>query len=96
MLLAFWDEFTDWRSWGLLWLLVIVALPVTRQRLQDPELRWLSLLVLGGVGVYFLTLLVTPWNFPSLRDKGIPERLLVHLVGPLMLMFGAILPKKDT
>jgi hypothetical protein len=96
VLLAFWDEFTDWRSWGLLWLLVIVALPVTRQRLQDPELRWLSLLVLGGVGVYFLTLLVTPWNFPSLRDKGIPERLLVHLVGPIMLMFGAILPKKDT
>jgi len=96
VLAAFWDEFTDWSSWGLLWLLAILALPVTRQRLLDPELRWLSLLVMGGVSVYFLTLLVTPWNFPSLRDKGIPERLLVHLVGPIMLMFGAILPKKDT
>ena len=96
VLAAFWEEFSDLRSWGLLWLLLIVALPVTRQRLLDPELRWLSLLVLGGVSLYFLTLLVTPWNFPSLRDKGIPERLLVHLVGPIVLMFGAALPKKDT
>jgi hypothetical protein len=96
VLTSFWDEFSDLRSWGLLWLLLIVALPVTRQRLADPESRWLTLVVLGGVSLYFLILLVTPWNFPSLRDKGIPERLLVHLVGPIVLMFGAALPKKDT
>jgi len=93
VLAAFWDEFSDLRSWGLLWLLLIVALPVTRQRLADPENRWLTLVVLGGISLYFLILLVTPWNFPSLRDKGIPERLLVHLVGPIVLMFGAALPK---
>ncbi|MCP4092386.1 MAG: hypothetical protein GY747_02965 [Planctomycetes bacterium] len=96
VLTSFWEEFSDLRSWGLLWLLMIVALPVTRQRLADPETRWLALVVLGGVCLYLLILLVTPWNFPSLRDKGIPERLLVHLVGPIVLMFGAALPKKDT
>ena len=89
---AFGEEFVDWRSWGILWLLVLLAMPVTRRRLLRPEHRWLGLLVLGGVATYFLTLLVTPWNFPSLRDKGIPERLLVHLVGPMAMLFGFALP----
>ncbi len=91
---SFWEEFSDLRSWGLLWLLSIVALPFTKRRFMDPEIRWLALLVLGGLCLYFLTLLVTPWNFPSLRDKGIPERLLVHLVGPIVLLFGSAMPKK--
>ncbi|MDP7062016.1 MAG: hypothetical protein QF489_03665 [Planctomycetota bacterium] len=96
VLTSFWEEFTDLRSWGFLWLLLIVALPVTRQRLADPEARWLTFVVLGGICLYFLILLVTPWNFPSLRDKGIPERLLVHLVGPILLMFGTALPKGES
>jgi len=88
---AFFDEFADWRSWGLLWLLFFCSLPVTRQRLADVDLRQLSLLVLGATTLYFLILLVTPWNFPSLRAKGIPERLLVHLVGVMALTVGTAL-----
>lgn len=85
---AFLEEFLDWRSWGLLWLLAVAALPYTLVRLRSAEHRWLAMVVLGGVTLYFLILLVTPWNFPSLRMKGIPERLLVHLVGPITLLFG--------
>jgi len=85
---SFLEEFLDWRSWGLLWLLFFCSLPVTRRRLADVELRQLTLLVLGAGLLYFLILLVTPWNFPSLRDKGIPERLLVHLVGVMALAIG--------
>ena len=85
---AFLEEFLDWRSWGILWLLALAGLPYTLHRLKSAEHRWLALLVLGGVTLYFLILLVTPWNFPSLRQKGIPERLLVHLTGPILLLFG--------
>jgi len=88
---AFLEEFADWRSWGILWLLFFCALPVTRRRLADVDLRQLCLLVLGATTLYFLILLVTPWNFPSLRDKGIPERLLVHLVGVMALAVGTAL-----
>ena len=86
---SFLDEFLDWRSWGLLWLLALVGLPFTLKRLRDLDQRWLGMVVFGGVLLYFLILLVTPWNFPSLREKGIPERLLVHLVGPIVLLFAA-------
>ncbi len=88
VLTSFWEECTDWRSWGLLWLLFLCALPVTRQRLANIELRQLCILVLGCATLYFLILLVTPWNYPSLRAKGIPERLLVHLVGVMSLCIG--------
>ncbi len=88
---AFFAEFVDWRSWGLLWLLFFCSLPVTRRRMADVDLRQLCLLVLGATTLYFLILLVTPWNFPSLRDKGIPERLLVHLVGVMALAIGTAL-----
>lgn len=84
----FWDEFTDWRSWGLLWLLLLFALPWRRRDLRDATYRWLSALVIGGVLLYFLILLVTPWYLPLLRDKGIPERLLVHLLGPIAMLIG--------
>lgn len=88
---AFLEEFLDWRSWGLLWLLFFCSLPVTRKRMADVDLRQLCLLVLGATTLYFLILLVTPWNFPSLRDKGIPERLLVHLAGVMALAVGSAL-----
>jgi hypothetical protein len=84
----FWDEFTDWRSWGLLWLLLFVALPWRPRHLADSIYRWLTALVLGGVLLYFLILLVTPWYLPLLREKGIPERLLIHLLGPISMLIG--------
>jgi hypothetical protein len=58
------------------------------KNLDSFNYRWLVLVIVGGVLLYVLILLVTPWNFPSLRSKGIPERLLVHLVGPIMLLLG--------
>jgi phosphatidylserine synthase len=76
------------RSWGLLWVLAAISIGLVFMNLDSFNYRWLTLVVCGGVLLYFLILLVTPWNFPSLRDKGIPERLLVHLVGPIMLLVG--------
>ena len=78
------------RSWGLLWMLALISvgLVLVPKNLEAFNYRWLALVIVGGVLLYFLILLVTPWNFPSLRSKGIPERLLVHLVGPIMLLLG--------
>ena len=67
---------------------VFIALfaPSTR---KDPNQRWLALLVIGGMLLYALILLVTPWYLPLLRDKGIPERLMLHLVGPASMIVAA-------
>jgi len=92
---AFVDEFFDMRSWGLLWVLAAISIGLMFMNLESFNYRWLTLVVCGGVLLYFLILLVTPWNFPSLRDKGIPERLLVHLVGPIMLLVGHALSSID-
>ncbi|MCH2101580.1 MAG: hypothetical protein MK209_06630 [Planctomycetes bacterium] len=91
----FTSEFTDWRSWGLMWLLLLVALPWRPRELRDVDRRWLTMLALGGVLLYFLILLVTPWYLPLLREKGIPERLLLHLVGPFCLLIGWRLGEKS-
>ncbi|RMH02591.1 MAG: hypothetical protein D6702_08510 [Planctomycetota bacterium] len=79
-------EFADPLSWGLLWPLALFGLAGARRR---PELRWLALTLLGAVALYALVLLVTPWFLPALHKKGIPARLLVHLVGPAALLIGA-------
>lgn len=84
----FGEEFLDWRSWGLLWGLLVLALPWLPRELRQTDRRWLAMLCLGGVALYFLILLVTPWYLPLLREKGIPERLLLHLIGPICLLIG--------
>ncbi len=48
-------------------------------------------MVLGTLAAYALILLVTPWYLPSLRATGIPERLMLHLVGPAAMVVGAAL-----
>lgn len=81
-------EVADLTTWGLLWpLAALGALAAWRRR---PELRWLALVVLGGFALYALILLVTPWFLPALHKKGIPGRLLLHLVGPAALLAGAL------
>lgn len=85
---AFWEEFTDWRSWGLLWALMLIAIAVNIKDVGRFNMTLISLTAVGGLLLYFLILLVTPWNFPSLRDKGIPERLFVHLAGIILLSLG--------
>lgn len=84
----FWSEFTDLRSWGLLWLLLLIALPWRLREWRSSDRRWLAMLCVGAVTLYFLILLVTPWYLPLLREKGIPERLLLHLVGPIAMLIG--------
>ncbi len=88
---AFGEEFADLRTWGLLWPATFLALLLTLRRWREWETRWLALVVGGGILLYVCVLLVTPWYFPSLREKGIPERLLVHLLGPCALLAGAAL-----
>ena len=87
-------EFVDLLSWGLLWPLALLGLLHAARR---PELRWLALLLAGGVALYALILLVTPWFLPSLHKKGIPARLLIHLAGPAALLAGALFaPRRPT
>ena len=76
------------RNWGLLWLLVLLAIPAALRR---REARWLAALVLGGHLLYFLVLLVTPWYLLSLTNTGIPERVWLHLAGPAVLLIGTVL-----
>ena len=71
----------------MLWILVLVSFP-WRIGFKDRERTWLSLMVLGGISLYALILLVTPWYLPLLLDKGIPDRLLLHLIGPMALLVG--------
>jgi hypothetical protein len=85
------EEFMDLRSWGLLWPVAAIALVMAARRWREAEARWLALVVLGGLLLYLTILLVTPWYFPSLREKGIPERLLLHLVGPCAFLAGCAL-----
>ncbi len=91
---AFLEEFADLRTWGLLWFATAAAMALSLRRWREAAPRWLCLLLLGGVALYALILLVTPWYFPSLRDKGIPERLLLHLVGPCALLAGFALGRR--
>ena len=88
---AFGAEFSDLLTWGLLWPAVLIAFFFAARRWREPDIRWLGFLVSGGLTLYVLILLVTPWFFPSLRDKGIPERLLLHLLGPSAMLVGAAL-----
>ncbi len=80
-------EFVNAFNWGLLWLLFWGCLPSTRI-FRDPEFRWLALLVLGGLLLYALVMLVTPWSLGRLHTTGIPERLLLHLAGPAAILIG--------
>ena len=87
LLKAFGREFVDVFSWGLLWLLVLLSIPWRRWK-QNKEQTWLALLVLGGLSLYALILLVTPWYLPLLLEKGIPDRLMLHLLGPAAMLAG--------
>ena len=89
----FGSEFLDLLSWGLLWPLAALGL---LHALRRRELRWLALVLAGGVALYALILLVTPWFLPSLYKKGIPARLLIHLAGPAALLAGAVFGPRKT
>ena len=77
-------ELIDLTTWGVLWLLFFLALPWR----GDADARWLALLVLGGLALYALVLLVTPWALEQLNETGIPDRLFLHLLGPAALLLG--------
>jgi hypothetical protein len=88
---AFMSTFFDFATWGPMWVLMFAALgalAIRPRSLADPLRRVLAATVFGGVLLYALILLVTPWYLPLLLEKGIPERLLLHLVGPIVLLIG--------
>ncbi|MDP6849820.1 MAG: hypothetical protein QF524_02650, partial [Planctomycetota bacterium] len=79
----FGSEFIDILSWGLLWILFLWGIP---RAIRTPELRFLLLFVLGGLALYALILLVTPWFLIALHQKGIPARLILHLLAPAAIL----------
>lgn len=74
-------------SFGIFWFLFLLSFPIGFL-FKVPEARWLCLCVLGGVFLYFLIVLITPWYLPTLVGTGIPQRLLLHLVGPAAILMG--------
>jgi hypothetical protein len=73
--------------WNLLWPICVVALVAmlgaaraTRRALLVPALA-----LVGALTLYFLVLLVTPWDLPVLFSTFIPDRLFVH-VAPLAIL----------
>ncbi len=70
-------------SWGLLWLLFFLGLG---RALRESSGRWVALFVLGGMALYALVLLVSPWFLTALHQKQIPGRLLLHLIGPAAMV----------
>ncbi|TAH34448.1 MAG: hypothetical protein EYC70_16030 [Planctomycetota bacterium] len=83
LLRVYFLEFLDVTTWGVLWLLFALCLPFRR---GDPESRWLALFVLGGLALYALVLLVTPWALDQLSETGIPDRLFLHVLAPVAMV----------
>lgn len=81
-------------SWNLLWPLFAVALlalcPRPR-RLLAPGVLLPVLVVAGGLALYFLILVVTPWDLGKLFRTGIPDRLLLHVAPAAALACGAMI-----
>ena len=90
---GFWSSFTSVLRWNLLWPLFFLslawALARPRRFLAGPALAP-ALAVAGGCVLYFLILLVTPWNLEMLFETVIPGRLLLH-VAPLAILSTALL-----
>jgi hypothetical protein len=82
------DSFCRLLRWNLLWPLCAFALGIAlcAPRRVD-RATWLAALALfGGLALYFVVLLVTPWDLKVLFSTFIPDRLFVH-VAPLALAF---------
>lgn len=82
VLAGFWNAFIDPVRWGLVWIflcaVVIWSLFKPMRFLQHPAFAAV-LTISGGIIVYYLALLVTPWDLSILFTTLIPDRLLVHL-----------------
>ena len=68
--------------WNLLWPTFACALAWSLRRpgrIWRHEALPAVLVVLGGVGVFFAVLLVTPWDLLELEGTGVPSRLLLQL-----------------
>ena len=84
--------FVDLRNFGILWPLLLLLLPAAWACCRRGT-AFLALLLAGGWTLYGLVLLVTPWYLPDLEVLGIPERLLLHLLGPAALLGGLALSR---
>jgi len=45
------QELLDWRSFGLLWVLLALSLPVGGRLFRNEDARWLAMIVLGGTQI---------------------------------------------
>ncbi len=88
----FGGEFVNPLSWGVLWILAAWGI---LKGFRDPEVHFLGIFLLGGLALYALILLVTPWFLPALHRKGIPARLMLHLLPPAALLAVRVWPQKE-
>jgi hypothetical protein len=90
VLLGFVTSFVHLLRWNLLWPLCLGA-PLW-WLLRRPRALWnhpglpLLLFLSGGLSLYFLILLVTPWDLAVLYTTVIPDRLLLHLFPAALLL----------
>ena len=74
--------------WSAVWVLFFgyVAFALTKpKRLLSSDAAMPALFVLGGMAVFFLILVVTPWNLGQLFTTGIPDRLFLQLAPTAIL-----------
>jgi hypothetical protein len=78
--------------WNLLWPLCALALPLAlaKSLAARRDLAALAPALLGGACVYFLVLLVTPWDLQVLFSTYIPDRLFLHLAPLALALVAAV------
>lgn len=90
VLLGFATSMVHVLRWNLLWPLCLAA--PAWWLLRRPRALWshpglpLLLFLAGGLALYFLVLLVTPWDLAVLYTTVIPDRLLLHLFPAALLL----------
>lgn len=92
--LEFLRTMASFLHWNLLWPLfaLVVGWGVARpRRIVASGALFPALLVLGGLALYFLILMVTPWKVTNLFQTAIPERLFLHLAPAAALAAGAMI-----
>ena len=91
---GFRESFTWILRWDLLWPLFFATLAWALARpqrfLRHPALPAV-LVVFGAFALYFLILLVTPWDLDVLFDTVIPGRLILHVTPIAILALGSLL-----
>ena len=84
----FLKTFCDPLHWSALWILFFgyLAYALAKpKRLLSSDAAMPALFVLGGIAVFYLILVVTPWSLGQLFTTGIPDRLFLQLAPTAIL-----------